>query len=126
MPRILKANPEEMPPRNNRGLKSLDHGWQTRFKDRGMFVKKTEGPRTVTLPDGAILTVADLPPPETRWVASRKETVVAAVRHGLITREDALRRYGLSEEEFEAWRKAVETHGRAALKVTALQRFRQP
>ena len=92
-----------------------------------MFLKKVDGPRAVTLPDGSVMTLADLPAPEThRWVASRKETVVAAVRHGLITREDALRRYGLSEEEFEAWRKAVETHGRAALKVTALQRFRQP
>lgn len=91
-----------------------------------MFVKKTSGPRTVTLPNGSILTVADLPPKDTRWVASRKETVVLAVAHGLITRDEALRRYGLSDEEFDAWCKAVRQHGRAALKVTALQRFRQP
>lgn len=91
-----------------------------------MFVKKTDGPRTVTLPNGVVLTVADLPAVDTRWVASRKEIVVNAVRHGLISMDDALRRYGLSEEEFEAWRNAVEKHGRAALKVTALQRFRQP
>ncbi len=91
-----------------------------------MFVKKTESPRTATLPDGTILTVADLPPADTRWVASRKEIVVNAVDHGLISLDEALRRYGLSAEEFEAWQKAVRRHGRAALKVTALQRFRQP
>ena len=91
-----------------------------------MFVKKTDGPRTVTLPGGAILTVADLPPVDTRWVASRKDIVVNAVNHGLISQDDALRRYGISEEEFDGWRLAVQNHGRAALKVTALQRFRQP
>ena len=91
-----------------------------------MFVKKTDGPRTVTLPNGAILTMADLPPKDTRWVASRKEVVVNAVTHGLISQEDALRRYGLSNEEFDGWRLAFKTHGKAALKVTALQRFRQP
>ncbi len=53
-----------------------------------MFLKKVDGPRAVTLPDGTILTRADLPPPETRrWVASRKLTVVRAVAYGLITPE---------------------------------------
>lgn len=91
-----------------------------------MFLKKTDAPRTAMLPDGRVLTVADLPPDNTRWVASRKETVVNAVLHGLIQRDEALRRYGLSDEEFEGWSSAVRQHGRAALKVTALQRFRQP
>lgn len=91
-----------------------------------MFVKKTAGPRIVTLPNGAILTVADLPPASTRWVASRKEVVVKAVEHGLIARDEALRRYGLSEEEFDSWCQAIRRHGRKALKVTSLQRFRQP
>lgn len=91
-----------------------------------MFVKKSSGPRTVTLPDGRILTMADLPPADTRWVASRKEIVVLAIRHGLITRDEALRRYGLSPEELDAWEQAVAKHGRKALKVTSLQKFRQP
>ncbi|WP_207099846.1 DUF1153 domain-containing protein [Paracoccus shandongensis] len=91
-----------------------------------MFLKKTDAPRTVILPDGRVLSVADLPPDDTRWVASRKETVVNAVLHGLIGKEEALRRYGLSEEELDGWTKAVQKHGRAALKVTAIQRFRQP
>ncbi|MGN7869905.1 CtrA inhibitor SciP [Paracoccus sp. 22332] len=91
-----------------------------------MFLKKTDAPRTVILPDGRILTLADLPPDNTRWVASRKETVVNAVVHGLITKDEALHRYGLSEEEFDGWIKAVQDHGPAALKVTSIQRFRQP
>ena len=89
-----------------------------------MFVKKTDRPRTVTLPDGSILTIADLPPTDTRWVASRKNIVVQAVLHGLITRDEALRRYSLSEEEFDGWLDAVIRHGRAALKITSLQKYR--
>ncbi|WP_295049642.1 DUF1153 domain-containing protein [uncultured Paracoccus sp.] len=91
-----------------------------------MFLKKTDAPRTVMLPDGRILTLADLPPDKTRWVASRKETVVNAVVYGLITKDEALRRYGLSEEEFDGWTRAVQRHGPAALKITSIQRFRQP
>lgn len=91
-----------------------------------MFVKKTSGPRIVMLDGGRILSVADLPAADTRWVASRKQTVVLAVLHGLIKRDDALCRYGLSEEEFDSWCRAVARHGAAALKVTALQRYRQP
>jgi Protein of unknown function (DUF1153) len=38
-------------------------------------------------PDGGLLTIADLPAPETkRWVIRRKAVVVAAVRGGLLTR----------------------------------------
>lgn len=91
-----------------------------------MFLKKTDKPRTAVLPDGRVLSVADLPPENTRWVASRKETVVQAVLYGLIHKDEALRRYGLSQEEFDGWIRAIEKHGRAALKVTSLQRFRQP
>lgn len=90
-----------------------------------MFVKKTSGPRTATLPDGSILTVADLPPTDTRWVANRKAVVVNAVSHGLIVREDAITRYDLSEEEFDGWVTAVKQHGKAALKVTKLQKYRE-
>lgn len=91
-----------------------------------MYLKRVDGPRQVTLPDGTHLTRADLPPAETRrWVASRKATVVKAVLHGLIPEAEALARYGLSEEEFALWRAAVETHGDAALKVTAIQKYRQ-
>ena len=91
-----------------------------------MFLKRVDGPRQVTLPDGSILSRADLPPPETRrWVASRKAVVVKAVVYGLITQSEAMERYALSEEEFALWRAAVETHGEKALRVTAIQKYRQ-
>ncbi|MDE3027445.1 MAG: DUF1153 domain-containing protein [Paracoccaceae bacterium] len=91
-----------------------------------MYLKKVDGPRQVNLPDGSVLSRADLPPVETRrWVASRKAVVVKAVAHGLLSREEALSRYALSVEEFELWRLAIEEHGESALKVTAIQKYRQ-
>jgi len=91
-----------------------------------MYLKKVDGSRQVTLPDGKVLSRADLPARDTkRWVASRKAVVVKAVQHGLIALSDALERYELSEEEFHLWRDAVEKHGDKALRVTALQKYRQ-
>ncbi|MDD9922996.1 MAG: DUF1153 domain-containing protein, partial [Boseongicola sp.] len=56
-----------------------------------MYLKKVKGPRTVTLPDGTVMSRADLPDPKTRrWVASRKAAVIRAVDGGLITRSEAL------------------------------------
>ena len=84
-------------------------------RGKPMFLKKVEGPRAVTLPDGTVMSRADLPPATTRrWVASRKAAVVRGVL------------YGLSEEEFKSWIAAVAEHGEEALKVTALKKYRQP
>lgn len=92
-----------------------------------MFLKKIDGPRAVRLADGTILTQADLPPRSTRrWVASRKACVIKAMKHGLIRREEARDRYMLSDEELDEWEKAFDTYGEAALRTTALQKFRQP
>lgn len=91
-----------------------------------MYLRKVDGPRTITLPNGTILTRGDLPSPQTRrWVASRKAVVVRAVQYGLIPLEEALETYALSQEEYDLWRAAVETHGESALKVTGLQKYRQ-
>ena len=92
-----------------------------------MYLKKVDGPRAVTLPDGSVMTRADLPEPNTgRWVASRKAAVVRAVVAGLIKREDAFDLYDISEEEFESWQSLVVEFGENALKATAIQRYRQP
>jgi hypothetical protein len=92
-----------------------------------MYLRKVDGPRSVTLPDGSVLSRADLPPSDTRrWVASRKAVVIKAVTYGLITRQDALERYALSEDELDEWQAAMAQHGEAALKATALQKYRQP
>lgn len=91
-----------------------------------MFLRKVEGPRAVTLPNGLVMTQADLPDPKThRWVASRKAAVVRGVLYGLISQADALIRYRLSVEEFHGWVAAVADHGEDALKATALKKYRQ-
>lgn len=91
-----------------------------------MFLKKVDGPRAVTLPDGSVMTRADLPPDDcSRWVASRKLAVVRGVAHGLISQAEAQERYGLSEEEFRGWVRALRQHGEGALKVTALKALRK-
>ena len=69
----------------------------------------------------------DLPPPNTtRWTIRRKAAVVAAVRSGTISMEEAMRRYQLSEEEFLSWQRAFETHGLAGLRATRIQQYRGP
>jgi hypothetical protein len=76
-------------------------------------------------PPARKLSLADLPPPETRrWVARRKAQVVAAVQGGVLSLEEACRRYTLSAEEFAAWERAIDRHGVLALRVTRLQDFR--
>jgi hypothetical protein len=66
-----------------------------------------------------------LPPAGTRiWVTQRKAAVVAAVRQGLISREEAYRRYELSEEELSSWQLSFETYGIEGLRVTYLQQYR--
>jgi len=68
-----------------------------------------------------------LPPPNTkRWVVRRKAAVVAAVRSGEITIEQACRYYQLSEEEFLSWERAFEIYGLAGLRVTRIQQYRKP
>lgn len=77
-------------------------------------------------PTGEPLTLDDLPPPDTkRWVIRRKAEVVAAVRGGLISLEDACRRYSLSIEEFISWQKAMDENGLPGLRVTRVQDYRE-
>lgn len=76
-------------------------------------------------PDGSPLTVADLPPTTTRrWVIRRKAEVVAAVRGGLLSLEEACTRYTLTVEEFLSWQASIEDHGLAGLRTTRIQQYR--
>ncbi|MBB5518966.1 CtrA inhibitor SciP [Amphiplicatus metriothermophilus] len=76
-------------------------------------------------PDGLPLTLADLPPSDTkRWVIRRKAEVVAAVRGGLLTLEEACRRYKLTVEEFLSWQRAIDQYGMAGLRATRIQQYR--
>ena len=76
-------------------------------------------------PGGSPLTLADLPPSTTRrWVIRRKAEVVAAVRGGLLTLEDACTRYTLTVEEFLTWQRVMDQHGLNGLRATRVQQYR--
>lgn len=80
---------------------------------------------SITGQDGVEITIADLPPRDTkRWVSSRKAIVVIAVKGGLISLDDACRRYDLSVEEFLSWERAVDRHGVPGLRVTHAKHHR--
>ncbi len=82
-------------------------------------------PNGVVGPTGNPLTVDNLPPAGTKhWVIRRKAEVVAAVRNGLISLDDACECYRLSVEEFLNWERLVNAHGVRGLRVTHSQRYR--
>jgi hypothetical protein len=84
-------------------------------------------PASVLGPDGQSITIDSLPPRETkRWVVRRKAEVVAAVRGGLLSLEEACARYTLSVEEFLSWQRLIERHGLAGLRTTRIQDYRAP
>jgi len=67
----------------------------------------------------------ELPSPNTkRWVVRRKAIVVAAVRSGALSLQEACRRYNLSVEEFLAWQRSIDRYGVPGLRVTRLQIYR--
>ena len=77
-------------------------------------------------PDGSPLTVADLPAPGVnRWVIRRKAEVVAAVRGGLLSLDEACSRYMLTVDEFLSWQHSVDQHGLPGLRTTRIQKYRQ-
>ncbi len=91
-----------------------------------MNSERPSRPNGVTGPTGKPLTAENLPPPHAkRWVIRRKAEVVAAVRNGLIGRDEACERYRLSTEEFFNWEQLFAAHGMRGLKVTRLQEYRQ-
>ena len=90
-----------------------------------MVVQRLPRMSYVIGPDGNLLTLADLPSPNTkRWVIRRKAEVVVAVRGGLLSLEDACLRYTLTAEEFLAWQRAVERFGLPGLRATRVQQYR--
>ena len=76
-------------------------------------------------PDGNLLTLDSLPPRNTgRWVMRRKAEVVAAVRGGMLTLEEACDRWSLTEEELTSWQRLIDSHGVRGLRATRLQQYR--
>jgi hypothetical protein len=70
--------------------------------------------------------LSGLPPAETqRWSSRRKAAVVAAIRGGVLSSQQACERYMLSLEELAAWEAALDRNGIPGLRVTRLQVYRR-
>jgi hypothetical protein len=70
-------------------------------------------------PFGEELTLDRLPPANTvRWTVRRKAEVVAAVRGGLLTFDEACARYALAMEELISWQGALQKSGMRGLRIT--------
>ena len=75
--------------------------------------------------ENVLTALSDLPPANTqRWVIRRKAEVVAAVRGGLLSLDEACERYSLTNEEFLGWQQSIDRHGMAGLRTTRLQQYR--
>jgi len=72
--------------------------------------------------------MAGLPPPPPlpqRWVPHRKAEIVAAVRGGFLSFDEALERYALSVEEYLTWQRGIDLFGLAGLRVNNTQQRRR-
>jgi Protein of unknown function (DUF1153) len=91
-----------------------------------MTIQRNSRARYVSGPDGRALTVADLPPRDTkRWVTRRKAELVVAVRGGLLSLEEACERYALTLDEFLSWQTTLDRHGLPGLRATRVQDYRE-
>jgi hypothetical protein len=92
-------------------------------KPPGRFGDVAE-PRHPIRPDGGLVTIADLPAQGTkRWVIRRKAIVVAAIRGGLLTLEEARTRYALTVDELLDWQYSIDRHGFPGLRITRIQKY---
>jgi hypothetical protein len=64
------------------------------------------------------------PPRPTRWIPQRKAEIVAAIRGGHMSFEEARDRYALSMEEYLSWQVGLELSGLAGLRVNRVQQNR--
>ena len=92
-----------------------------------MSMQPTRRAQFVMPPDGSPLSITDLPAPEAgqRWVIRKKGIVVAAVRGGLLSVEQACERYTLTLEEYLSWQTGVDRFGLVGLRTTKLQEYRR-
>jgi Protein of unknown function (DUF1153) len=92
---------------------------EPRTSDEGMIHPVSQNANTVRRSDASPLLISNLPAPGTkRWVARRKAEVVAAVRAGLLSLDEARARYSLSVEELASWQESWDRNGLAGLRST--------
>jgi hypothetical protein len=77
------------------------------------------------LADAAAAALPLPPTAATRWSPRRKAAVVLATRNGIISREEACRRYLLSAEELASWEAALDQNGIPGLRSTRQQSYRR-
>ena len=76
-------------------------------------------------PNGDVLTLSHLPEANSgRWVMSRKAKVIAAIRGGLISMDEAVQRYRLTHDELSGWQAYFDRHGPRGLRTTFVQQYR--
>ena len=76
-------------------------------------------------PQGTVLTLADLPSTNVkRWTIYRKAEIIAGIRGGLLSLEEACQRYKLTTEEFLSWQASIDEYGLAGLRTTRIQQYR--
>lgn len=61
----------------------------------------------------------------TRWIPQRKAEIVAAIRGGHMSFEEARERYALSIEEYLSWQVGLELSGLPGLRVNRVQQNRR-
>ena len=95
-------------------------------RDTTMKNNQRGNAKAVFGPNGNLLTAADLPLLNNqRWVANTKAELLAAVRGGLLTLNEACERYGITTEEYFAWRDAMARFGIAGLHEKNVQTKRR-
>ena len=95
-------------------MRANSHGSGT-----GPAIRREEGARArEMLAIAESLTTEDLPPAGVeRWSVRRKAEVVAGVFAGLISLDEAFRRYRLSADEFLLWQRQLSNHGVLGLRA---------
>jgi hypothetical protein len=60
-----------------------------------------------------------------RWIPQRKAEIVAAIRDGFMSLEEARESYALSIEEYLSWQMGIELSGLAGLRINRVQQNRR-
>jgi hypothetical protein len=72
-----------------------------------------------------LLACSELPEPDTqRWTPTRKAQIVLALRSGLLTFDEACKRYGLAAEELACWERSFVWGGRRGLTRAGMRQRR--
>lgn len=68
--------------------------------------------------------LATRPPRGRRWTAQRKIDLLNDIAAGELSRQGAFARYGVTEDELDAWERRWAAHGTQGLMTTKIQETR--